>query len=163
MASLDLLILIITGITLVLTFLLYFEERKKQLALLRSLYLHLDLILENAKGHLTEFHQNKNIPSYYIGCIDSDYYVTRLRNKLFQEMCYLRIIKLIKLKRNLIKSRNKVENINHLLSRILECEVSGNTELKKKLIRELWGTNKYYDDLKNKIIITQGEIKRILK
>lgn len=155
--------LIVATIGTTTTILIFIDKRKTELALLGSLYLQLDLIKETAEGHQTERRNNpKVIPSYYLGTIDADYYLTRLKNRIRRESS-TKYVPIIKLKKELGRTKQKVENINHLLSRILDCMVGDlNPRVEEQLKEELWGTNKYYDHLNKLINSVQLEIVKII-
>jgi len=148
---------VILGTTL--SFLIWRTPREANLSRLRALYLQLDMIKDSAEGSLKEYKPNTQLPSY-VGTIDVDYYLTRLPSKIRREWGMGNIY-LSDLKINLLETKNKIENINHSLSRLIESLISGHNELFKALQKELFD-NTYYADLKDLASEVQHEIEKIL-
>ena len=79
-------ILAITFLTLILTFLIWRSERKKELSRLRALFDHLIFIKKSAQGHENILKdKSPKIPSWPVANMDLNFYLTQLNYKIRRE------------------------------------------------------------------------------
>ncbi len=139
-------------------FLVWRSERNQELSILNALNLHIDFILDSAKGHYKQMNAvhlrkpNASLPAWAIPNIDLNFYLAKLQNEIRAENCILVRIKTRKLKKYMISFYEKINTINFLWNKHLD---SG------EFASDIF-TSTYYDDLMRFGLLSKIEIAKML-
>lgn len=151
--------------TFILTFLLWYHERKIQLNLLRSLYQHIESIRVEAPKQYDFLINTNKIPSWTTTNLDINYYLSHIMHKLKKEGFTLEEICTRELKEQIIKIVNRINTINNLYS-LMYAGVSQGTKAANEMVEnhkiEL-SEKTYYVDLEKDIYKAQCELRKVLK
>ncbi len=103
----------------------------EQNEIISNLFTQLDLISSNLEGHKKEFNKKKPlIPSYFVYKFNSNFYLTKLWEKINDKTTK-------KLKEELNKLEQKIDNINRMIELLQNSKINKNKRLEKELMREI--------------------------
>lgn len=157
--------LIVVTITLFITLMIWYHERKIQLNLLRSLYQHLDTIKRDAPAQYNFLISQNKIPSWTITNLDLNYYLSHINHKLKKEGFSFEFVCTRELKQQIINIVNKLNNINNLYS-LMYTSISQGTRSALAVVeshKHELSLVPYYKDLDDFINKSQKELRNILK
>lgn len=153
--------IIITGATLIYIFT---QNRRNELAVLRSLLQHLEYIKSTALSQREQLRgqgQNWRPPSWTLIDADLNFYLPHI-NYVIRTEKGAKPIYTRELKQNLIKIADSVNKINNLIGLIYQSEINGRFEQRQSYRNELLNTP-YYPELSEYVDNANYYIKRIIK
>ncbi len=156
--------LAVAFLTLIVSFLLWRRTRQEELSRLRSLFQQLDEIKRIAKDQY-EYLKTKGVPSWKITNIDLNFYLTHINHKIAKETTLFNWVYTRELKKQLIDTHDKINNINNLYNLMYQAHVTNTPASKKQLAQyqaQLVQVS-YYADLEKFIERTKTELKKILR
>ncbi|NQE05352.1 hypothetical protein C5S32_05735 [ANME-1 cluster archaeon GoMg1] len=144
-----------------------FADWRNELAVLRSLFQHLEYIKNAAKGQHEQMKKGGPIPSWTLISVDLDFYLPRVNYKIrTQGWLKFRKIYTRDLKNSIIKIADNVNKINNQFRLMYDSIVSNKSKNENEILvihkKEL--LNKpYYEELYNFVDDAHRELRKILK
>ncbi len=144
-----------------------YADRRKELAVLRSLFQHLEYIKSAAKGQHEQMKKGGPIPSWTLISVDLNFYLPMVNyNIKTQGWLKFQIIYTRYLKNSIIKIADNVNKINNLFSLMYASTISNQSNNRNKILdkhrQEILDTP-YYEELYGFVDDAHQELKKILK
>lgn len=136
------------------------KHRRKHIQkdILESIRTFVKVIREDVEGHFKELNKTPEvIPSYYITSLPATFYITNLAS-------YFKGKPTENLKKILVKTQHKIENINRVVELLQEAHIHGKKKVKVELLNELKAKDKkqrefkYHEHLKDLIMDVETEL-----
>jgi len=146
---------------------IWFKDRREELAVLRSLYQHLEYIKNAAKGQENQLKNGGEIPSWTLISIDLNFYLPRINYKI-KKQGWLEFLNIYTrdLKDMIINTADNLNKINNLFGIMYAAIVTREGNERERILNAHKAEildKPYYEELYKFVDDAHEELEKILK